>query len=64
MSKKRKLTDAEQEWWNEDAERLNRMCDLAQEMGVTAPEPVDEPPELNPDGSEKVDDEDNDDLST
>jgi hypothetical protein len=42
----------EEEWWKEDAERLNEACKRAREMGIVAT-PAVKQPELNPDGSVK-----------
>lgn len=53
MADKKTPEDAEAEWWKEDAERLNRMGELARKMGIVRGEPNPEPPDLNDDGTEK-----------
>ena len=41
----------EAEWWNEDAERVNKRCDAAVKAGVVVDTREGPPPALNEDGS-------------
>mgnify|MGYP007061242274 CR=1 FL=1 len=44
----------EEEWWEEDARRLNEMCAIAHKNGWVVTKPV-EQPELNSGGTYKTD---------
>lgn len=50
------------QWWREDAERVNRMAEIAREMGAVIDCGEGPPPELNDDGSlaDEVEAEDDD----
>lgn len=43
----------EKKWWEEDAERLNKMAEIARNKGKIIKTGKTKPPELNKDGSEK-----------
>jgi hypothetical protein len=53
--KTKRQADLEQaRWWEEDADRLNKLTRIAKNRGVVTPTGEDvEPPELNEDGSAK-----------
>jgi hypothetical protein len=48
------VPQTEEEWWKEEAERLNEACKQARDMGIVATTPTPQP-ELNPGGSYKKD---------
>jgi len=43
--------DNESQWWDEEAERINTMSELAKDKAIKVV--TDKPPALNPDGSLK-----------
>jgi len=47
------LKQTEEEYWKEDAERLNALADAAKKKGIVVQTRDDTPPELNEDGSLK-----------
>ena len=53
MAKKK---DEMAEWYEEDAQRMNKMCEAAREQGSVIKTINGKPVELNPDGSMKNED--------
>lgn len=49
------MPDSEKQWWKEDADRVNKMCQLAAKNKAVVNCGDANPPELNEDGSLKED---------